>query len=79
MAAAKQTTAAEARCQKYLITEMKLSPDRAPKSKPDMLKDCQARFQGLSERGFERARANAIRLTGAVGWGKVGRRRKSSH
>jgi hypothetical protein len=24
------------------------------------------------KRGFERARANAIRLTGAVGWGKAG-------
>ena len=77
--AAKRTTAAETRCQEYLITEMKRSLDRAPKSKPDLLADCQARFQGLSERGFERACANAIRLTGAVGWGKAGRRRKSSH
>ena len=75
---AKQTAAAEARCQKYLITEMKRSPDRAPKSKSDLLADCQALFPGLSKRGFERARANAIRQTGAVGWGKKGRRRKSS-
>ena len=76
---AKQTAGATARCQEYLLTEMKRSPDRSPKSKSDLLADCQARFPGLSERGFERARANAIRQTGAVGWGKAGRRRKSSH
>jgi hypothetical protein len=73
---AKQTAAAAARCQGYLLTEMKRSPNRAPKSKSDVLKDCQARFPGLSERGFDRAWANAIRLTGAIGWSKAGRRRK---
>jgi hypothetical protein len=76
--AAKQTAAAEARCREYLATQMKRSLDRAPKSKPDFLADCQARFPGLSKRGFERAWADAIGLTGAVGWSKVGRRRKSS-
>jgi hypothetical protein len=70
---AKQTAGATARCQEYLLTEMKRSPDRSPKSKSDLLADCQARFPGLSERGFERARANAIRQTGAVGWGKKSR------
>ena len=74
--AAKRTAAAEGRCQQYLITEMKRSPDRAPKSKSDLLADCQARFPGLSGRGFERAWANAIRQTGAVGWIKPGPRRK---
>ena len=73
---AKRTIAAEAQCQKYLITEMKRSPGRAPKAKRDLFEDCQARFPGLSNRGFERARADAIRLTGAVGWGKAGRPRK---
>jgi hypothetical protein len=77
--AAKRTTAAETQCQKYLITEMNRSPDRSPKSKRDLFEVCHARFQGLGKRGFERARANAIRLTGAVGWGQAGRRRKSSH
>ena len=75
---AKQTAAAEARCRKYLTIQMKRSLDRAPKSKSDLFADCQALFPGLSKRGFERARANAIRQTGAVGWGKKGRRRKSS-
>jgi hypothetical protein len=74
--AAKRTAAAEGRCQQYLITEMKRSPDRAPKSKSDLLADCQARFPGLSGRGFERAWANAIRQSGAVGWIKPGPRRK---
>jgi len=78
--AAKQTAAAEARCREYLATQMERSLDRAPKSKRDFLADdCQARFPGLSKRGFERAWADAIRLTGAVGWSKAGRRRKSSH
>jgi hypothetical protein len=76
---AKRTAAAATRCQEHLVTEMKRSLDRAPNPKPDVLADCQARFPGLSERGFERAWANAIELTGADGWRKPGRRRKSSH
>ena len=59
--AAKQTAAAAMRCQEYLLTEMNRSPDRAPKPKRDLLADCQARFAGVSERGFERAWANAIK------------------
>jgi hypothetical protein len=77
--AAQRTAAAATRCQEHLVTEMKRATDRAPKSKADFLTDCQVRFPGLSERGFERAWANAIKQTGAVGWGKAGRRRKSSH
>ena len=77
--AAKRTAAAETRCQEHLVTEMKRSLDRAPKSKADFLAECQARFRGLSERGFERAWAKAIKRSGAVGWSKAGRRRKSSH
>jgi len=76
---ARQTAAAEARCREYLITEMNGSPDRAPKPKSDFLAVCQARFPGLSTRGFERAWGNAVTQTGAVGWRKAGRRRKSSH
>ena len=77
--AAKRTAAAATRCQEHLATEMRRAPDRAPKPKADFLADCQARFSGLSERSFERAWANAKIETGAVGWGKGGRRRKSSH
>jgi hypothetical protein len=76
--AAKRTVAAAMQCQKYLFTEMERSLDRAPKPKSNFLADCQAHFPGLSKRGFERAWANAIRITGAVGWGKAGRRRKTS-
>jgi len=74
--AAKRTAAAETRCQDYLVTEMNRSPNRAPKPRSEFLTDCQARFPGVSERGFGRAWANAIKLTGAVGWSKAGRRRK---
>jgi hypothetical protein len=76
--AAKRTAAAQTRCQEYLVTEMSRSPARAPKPKRELLAECLAHFQGLSERGFERAWANAIKRTGAVGWSKAGRRRKSS-
>jgi hypothetical protein len=75
--AAKRTAAAEARCRNYLVTQMNQSLDRAPKPKRGFLADCQARFPGLSKRGFERAWADAIRLTGTVGWSKAGRRRTS--
>ena len=74
--AAKQTAAAAMRCQEYLRTEMTRSPTRAPKPRSKFLTDCQARFPGVSERGFGRAWATAIKLTGAVGWSKAGRRRK---
>jgi len=76
--AAKRTSAAQTRCREYLTTEMERSLDRAPKPKSDFLIDCQARFPDLSERGFERAWAHAVKVTGAVGWSKGGRRRKSS-
>jgi hypothetical protein len=77
--AAKRTAAAEKRAREYLITEIERSFDRAPKSKGELLADCQSRFPDLSGRGFERAWANAIVLTGAVGWAKAGRPRKTSH
>jgi hypothetical protein len=77
--AAKRTAAAATRCRKYLVVEMKRSPDRAPKPKPQFLAGCQALFPGLSERGFDGAWTDAIAQTGAVGWSKAGRRKKSQH
>jgi hypothetical protein len=77
--AAKRTAAAAMQCRKYLVVEMKRSPDRAPQPKPQILAGCQARFPGLSERGFDRAWTDAIAQTGSVGWRKAGRRRKSQH
>jgi hypothetical protein len=76
--AAKLTVAAEARCQEHLIIAMWRSLNRAPKPKRDFYAECKAHFPGLSERGFERAWVEAKRLTGAAGWGKAGRRPKSS-
>jgi hypothetical protein len=72
--AAKRTAAAEKQCLEYLITEMKQSLDRAPKPKRDFLADCQARFPGLSERGFERAWAKAKKLSDPAGAGLGGAR-----
>jgi hypothetical protein len=76
--AAKLTAAAEAQCKEHLITAMRRSLNRAPKPKRDFHVDCKTRFPGLSDRGFERAWAEAKKLTGATGWGKAGRRPKSS-
>ena len=76
---AKRTAAAETRCREYLVVEMKRSPDRAPKPKRQFLAACQARFPGLSERGFDRVWTDATARTGAVGWRKAGRRGKSSN
>jgi len=76
--AARPTAASEAKCREDLATEMKRSAGCPPKPKPEFLEDCRARFPGLGERGFERAWAAAIKLTGAADWSKPGRPRKSS-
>lgn len=73
---ATRTAAAETRCQAYLVAEMQRTPDRAPKPKAAILADCQSRFPGLSERGFDRAWAHAIVVTGAH-WRRGGRPRHS--
>jgi hypothetical protein len=77
--AARLSVAAATRCRQYLVTEMQRCPERRPKPKSDFLADCRALFPGLGERGFERAWADAIRVTGAVGWSRAGRHRRSSH
>jgi hypothetical protein len=74
----RRTVAAQTRCQAYLVAEMGRYPDRQPEPKHEFLADCQARIPGLSERAFERAWANAKRATGAAGWGRPGRRSRSS-
>jgi len=71
--AARASIAAEIRCQAYLVAEMRRSPERQPKPKRNFFADRQARFPGLSARGFERAWANAKKLTGAARWGRPGR------
>lgn len=72
--AGRRTAAAETRCQAYLVAEMQRSPERAPKPKAAILADCQARFPGLSERGFDRVWAYAIVETDAH-WSRGGRPR----
>ena len=72
--AGRRTAAAETRCQAYLVAEMQRSPERAPKPKAAILADCQARFPGLSERGFDRVWAHAIVETDAH-WSRGGRPR----
>lgn len=73
----RRTALAENRCQRFLVTAMR-SSDRAPKPKREIRADCQARF-GVSARGFERAWAEAMRLTDAAGWGRPGRPSRASH
>jgi hypothetical protein len=57
---------------------MQQSSERQPKRKRDFFADFQARFPGLSARAFERAWAKAKAQTGAAGWGKAGRRPRTS-
>jgi hypothetical protein len=72
------TAVAQKRCLEYLDSEMRRCSDRSPKPKAEFLADCQTRF-AVSARGFNRAWAEAIRQTGAVGWGKSGRPRTPAH
>jgi hypothetical protein len=70
----KATAAAENRCFRWLIEEMRKSPDSSPKSREDFLVEAKTKFRGLSDRAFERAWKNAINQTGAEAWSKPGRR-----
>ena len=64
--AAKRTAAAATRCQEYLLTEIKRSPNRAPKSKADILKDCEERFG--SQQAWLRAGLGQCNQTERYGW-----------
>ena len=57
--------AAEKECRNHLIKAARESLDRQPGRIEDLLRDCQARFSGLSGRAFLRARKAAIKETGA--------------
>jgi hypothetical protein len=70
----KQTIAAEHKCQNWLESEMRASPDRRPKNKESFREEAIGRFN-VSGRGFDRAWDNAISAT-AVAWGRGGRPRK---
>lgn len=73
----KGTAAAETACEKWLADMMSKSPKRPTASRKALLAQAQDRWEGLSENGFDRARAAAIKETGAEAWGKPGRPRKS--
>jgi hypothetical protein len=55
--------------------QSRVKVDRAPKPKHDFSADCQARFLGLSKRGFERALAQSegVDRRGRLGqgWAKI--------
>jgi hypothetical protein len=66
------TSAGEAATKDFLIAEMKANPD-TPKSNADLWREVhEVRKFNVSERGFKRAKADAIANTGATQWGKAG-------
>jgi hypothetical protein len=52
---------------------MRESPE-APGSKKQVRAEAQEQFPGLGKNAFDRAWANAIVDSGAIAWGKAGRR-----
>ena len=74
---ARGTAAAETACRKWLEEQMRNSPDRATDTRIALFRNAEGQWPSLSEKAFNRARANAINETGALAWAKPGRPRKS--
>ena len=66
---------AEHDCIVWLIDIMRASPAAAPMAKDEYAKTAKARFTGLSERGFIRAWAAAIKAAPALEWAAPGPRK----
>ena len=64
------------RCEEWLRSEMKKSPQARPKRKREFQKDANELFKGLTQGEFNQAWVNAKESTGAL-WGAPGRPRKS--
>jgi hypothetical protein len=65
-------------CVAWLTNLMRSSPDKRTHTNKVLLEMARARWPGkLSERSFEDARAEAIRLAKALAWGAAGRPKKS--
>jgi hypothetical protein len=69
---------AETKCQQWLEEEMQKNPRERPEAKDWYCKQAIKNFSGLSERGFDRAWAAAIKKIGADKWSKAGRLKDKS-
>ncbi len=67
----------ESKCERWLIGEMRKSPDFRPQKKDTYFEQAKLLFKGLSGHGFCRAWANAVTDTGATAWSKAGKPPKS--
>jgi len=75
---AKSTIKTQTLCERWLKQQMAESPVTRPMPKHDYLTAAQAKFQGLSERAFERAWAHAVLETNSK-WDRGGAPKKSPH
>ena len=67
---------ADDKCYRWLVLEMKKSPNRKPASRTELKKMALAEIKGLSGEGFDRAWKRALTETGAS-WNRPGRPPKS--
>jgi hypothetical protein len=72
LAKAEGHRAAESACVEWLAEIMRASPAVRLESKEALWSKAQTQWPRLSERAFERAKAEAVRLTGAVAWAASG-------
>jgi hypothetical protein len=70
----KGTAAHVTRCRKWLVEQMRASPDSKPQSKAKFFKEAK-RVWGVTERSFDIAWSQAIEETGSA-WGRPGAPRK---
>jgi hypothetical protein len=74
------TSKSEGDCRRWLITLMRESPEKRPKSKLEFQKEALKKFRNLAVRQFQRAWDAAIIESHATGWSKAGRpKTKSNH
>jgi hypothetical protein len=67
-------------CRRWLVAQMRESPEARPKPKLEFQKEAQKKFRPLAARQFQKAWDAAIEESGATGWAKAGRPKgKSNH
>jgi hypothetical protein len=75
-AAPPSSARAESDCRKFLNQKMGASPARRAATNKELWTEAKNLFRGLSERGFTRAKAEAIKECSAFAWGKAGAPKK---
>jgi hypothetical protein len=66
------TSSSETGCVRWLLAEIKKSPERRSRPKEQFKTEAQRKFPGLADRQFERAWQKAIGESGATAWSRHG-------